>query len=143
MLVRKITKFNVIKFLRTYAGTLGKRVKPSVYNKISAVYRMILRTTDDARYIEVSESEADTLLVEYLSNLCAKKNLAVCIYFGRMTSVYAREKIVVAMKNAAQIYMLPTNLDTKKMMILVSFLGEYKKEYYDVDYAVNILRYND
>lgn len=144
MLILKITNNDVIRYLESFSGTLGKRVPKSIYDKITEVFDILKnRTVGDSRYIEVSEHEADNVLTEYLSHMCTKHNLTAIVYLGFQASVYAKSKIKEILNNATVIYTFPTALKTNKIFIFLSFLDDSYSELYDVDYAMNMLKYYD
>ena len=121
-----------------------KRVKRNIYNKIAEIYEMLNnRTVGDSRYIEVLEYEADNVLAEYLSHMCAKNNLTAIVYLGRQASVYAKGKITEVLKNTTAIYTFPAAFETSKIFIFLSFLDDSYSELYDVDFAMNMLKYYD
>ncbi len=144
MLILKAAKRDVIRHLEQYSAALGGRVKRGVYEKISGVYHTLRdSTTSEARYLEIDENEIDSVFAEYLRPIIVKNNLVVCVYMGRQTSVYAKQKIEAALKNAVAIYTFPTTWETDKIIIWISWLNAVSSEVYDVDFAASLLRYYD
>ena len=145
MLILKIEKADAVRQLERFSATLnGGRVKKKrIYDKIAEVYQVLSHRTDDYRYIEASENETDTILKEYLSNICSRNNLAACVYLGKNVSVYARQSIEKALKNMVVVYSFPTIFDTDKIIIITASLSEIYRELYDVDFAMHMLKYYD
>lgn len=148
MLVLTSTKKDAIHQLASYSAILSKKlVRKSIYKKILDIYTVLKnKTTNSARYIEVKESEIDNnLLDEYIHSFSiVRKNIIACIYFGGQVSPYAKQKIEEVMKDAIAVYALPiTNLSTDKIIIYLSFLKDSEREFYDVDFAINMLEYDD
>lgn len=144
MLILQTDKNNAIRQLERYSASLnGGRVKQNVYKKIAEVYQIIQnRTTNSARYIEAKEQEIDNVLTEYLSYMCKSQNLTACVYLGRRTSVYAREKIENALNNMVAVYSFPAAYETDRIIIYVSFINNTCGELYDIDYGMSLLNYD-
>ena len=146
MLILQKDKADAIRQLQCFSSTLnGGRVKQKkVFDKISEIYRVLChRSTDDVRYIEAAEQETETVLREYLTYICGQNNLAACVYLGKYCSVYARQSIEKTLKNMVAVYTFPTVFETDKIIIYTSVLSQSYSELYDVDYAMNMLKYYD
>lgn len=145
MLILKATKSDVIRQLEGYSAVLNSgHVKKSLFEKISGIYRTLReKTTEEARYIEIDEKEIDNVFAEYLCPLITKNNLIISVYLGHRVSVYAKQKIENALKDAVAVYTLPTTLSTDKIIIYLSYLDGVNSEMYDIDFATNLLNYYD
>lgn len=145
MRILRATKSDVIRQLKSYSAKLNTgQVGKTVYERISGVYKTLRdKTTDDARCLEVDESEIENILTEYLRPIIIKNNMVACVYFGHQTSVYAKQKIETTLKGAAAVYALPTTLSTDKIIIYISYLNAACGEIYDIDFAANLLKYYD
>lgn len=144
MLILQTDKNNVIRQLERYSASLnGGHVKQNVYKKIAEVYQILKsKTTNNARYIEAKEQEIDNVLTEYLSYMCKRQNLTACVYLGRHTSVYARERIESALNNMVAVYSFPAAYETDRIIIYISFLNNTCGEQYDIDYGMSLLHYD-
>lgn len=145
MQILAATKTDVIQRLAAYAATLnGGRVKKKVYDSVARVYKMLSdQTQETARYIECSEAEIEILLREYVQPIFDENNIVVTVYLSRQTSVYAKQKVENAVRDAVAAYVFPSTLDDDRIIICLSYLSAAAGELYDIDYAANLLRYGD
>ena len=145
MLILNAKKTDVIRRLEDYSSRLNiSRVKKQIYERISGIYNTLQNnTTDDARYLEVDESEIENIFTEYLRPVIAKNNLVVSVYLGQQVSVYAKQKVEKALKGVAVVYVLPTTLSTDRIIIYLSFLNAVSSEVYEIDFAASLLKYYD
>lgn len=145
MLILKAEKADVIHQLKRFAAALnGGRVKKPVYKKFSRIYQMLSEhTMKDARYIECTEKELDTILGEYVDPIIAENHIVVSVYFGRQVSVYAKQRVEKAFGDAVAVYCFPSTMDTESIVIYLSYMDADSGELYDIDFAATLLRYED
>lgn len=145
MLILNAKKSDVIRRLEDYSSRLNNsHVKKQIYERISGIYKTLQNnTTNNARYLEIEESEIESVFTEYLRPVLAKNNIVVSVYLGQQVSVYAKQKVEKVLNGAAVVYVLPTTLSTDRIIVYLSFLNAVSSEVYEIDFAASLLKYYD
>lgn len=143
MFVCEINKDGVVKYLMTYAESLGKKVTRNVGEFIASLYKMIKeQTKDEARYIECTEEELAKLVPEYINPLTYHDHILLVVYLGQQVSYNCKSKVEQALFEASKTIVFPSKYEDDKIRICLMF---YKAGFVDTrsidDSAIDLLYY--
>lgn len=140
MIIKKQTANDILNQIIAYIGKFDKSKRPQVVTpKLKSVmHKFTSKVENDAIYIECTEDEVKSLLLDYLNMLSLKKHLVSFVFVDQNNPIDILKELEV-IKNWSESYkIMPTNIPDNKITIYLAFYNAKFSQKYEVDLAAKL-----
>ena len=140
MVVKKQTANNILNKIVAYIGTFEKSKRPKIITpKLKAVMNNFTsKVENDAIFIECTEDEVESLLLDYISMLSSKKHIVAFVFVDQNNSVEILKKLEVIRCWSESYKIMPTNIPDNKISLYIAFYNAKFSQKYEVDLAAKL-----
>lgn len=140
MVIKKQTANDILNQIVTYIGKFDKNKRPQIITpKLKAVmHNFTAKVENEAIYIECTEDEVESLLLDYLYMLSSKKHIVSFVFVDQNNSIEIIKKLEVIRNWSESYKIMPTNILDNKITLYIAFYNAKFSQKYEVDLAAKL-----
>lgn len=140
MVIKKQTANDILNQIVTYIGKFDKNKRPQIITpKLKAVmHNFTAKVENEAIYIECTEDEVESLLLDYLYMLSSKKHIVSFVFVDQNNSIEIIKKLEVIRNWSESYKIMPTNILDNKITLYIAFYNAKFSLKYEVDLAAKL-----
>lgn len=143
MIVKKQTSNDVVNQIVSYISEFDKNNRQRIITpKLKGImHNFTTKVENYAIFIECTEDEVSSLLLDYINMLSAKKHVICLAFIDRQNSIDILKELD-QIKNWTESFMvMPTNKVDNKIKVYLSFYNSQYSKKYEVDLAAQLFLY--
>lgn len=143
MLVKKQTSNDVVNQIVSYISEFDKNNRQKIITpKLKGMmHNFTTKVEKDAIYIECTEDEVSSLLLDYINMLSAKKHIICFVFVDRNNSIDILKELDQIKKWTESFKVMPTNKVDNKIKVYLSFYNSQFSKKYEEDLAAQLFLY--
>ena len=140
MIIKKQTANNILNQIITYIGEFDKNKRPQIITpKLKAVmHNFTTKVENEAIYIECTEDEVESLLLDYLYMLSSRKHIVSFVFVDQNNSIEILKKLEVIRNWSESYKIMPTYILDNKITLYIAFYNAKFSQKYEVDLAAKL-----
>ena len=140
MVIKKQTANDILNQIVTYIGKFDKNKRPQIITpKLRALmHNFTAKVENEAIYIECTEDEVESLLLDYLYMLSSKKHIVSFVFVDQNNSIEIIKKLEVIRNWSESYKIMPTNILDNKITLYIAFYNAKFSQKYEVDLAAKL-----
>ena len=140
MIVKKQTANNILNQIITYIGSFDENKRQKIITpKLKAMmHNFTTKVENEAIFIECTEDEVESLLLDYLYMLSSKKHIVSFVFVNQNNSIDILKKLEVIRYWSESSKIMPTNIPDNKISLYIAFYNAKFSQKYEVDLAAKL-----
>ncbi len=143
MIVKKQTSNDVVNQIVSYISEFDKNNRQRIITpKLKGIMNnFTTKVENNAIYIECTEDEVSSLLLDYINMLSAKKHVICLAFIDRQNSIDILKELDQIKNWTESFKVMPTNKVDNKIKVYLSFYNSQYSKKYEVDLAAQLFLY--